>query len=75
LDTVYLQAKRYAADVVVGIKDIQAFIGALVGHGASKGVFVSTSYFSNPAQDFAHRATHQRVILMPEPEFPLRMQG
>jgi restriction system protein len=33
LDTMYLQAKRYAADLVVGIKDIQAFIGALVGHG------------------------------------------
>jgi restriction system protein len=53
LDTVYLQAKRYGAGVVVGIKDIQAFIGALVGHGASKGVFVTTSHFSSQAQDFA----------------------
>jgi restriction system protein len=48
----------------VGIKDIQAFIGALVGHGASKGVFVTTSYFSNQAQEFAHKAAHQRVILI-----------
>ena len=64
LDTVYLQAKRYAGDVVVGIKDIQAFIGALVGHGASKGVFVTTSYFSNQAEEFARKAAHQRVILI-----------
>jgi restriction system protein len=64
LDTVYLQAKRYAADAAVGIKDIQAFIGALVGHGASKGVFVTTSYFSNQAQEFACKATHHRVILI-----------
>jgi len=64
LDTVYLQAKRYGSDIVVGIKDIQAFIGALVGHGASKGVFVSTSHFSNQAQGFARRASHQRVILI-----------
>ena len=64
LDTVYLQAKRYGADLVVGIKEIQAFIGALVGHGASKGVFVTTSYFSNQAREFARKASHQRVILI-----------
>jgi restriction system protein len=64
LDTVYLQAKRYAADLGVGIKDIQAFIGALVGHGALKGVFVTTSHFSHHAQEFARKATHQRVILI-----------
>jgi restriction system protein len=64
LDTVYLQAKRYAADLVVGVKDIQAFIGALVGHGASKGVFVTTSHFSSQAREFARKASHQRVILI-----------
>jgi restriction system protein len=64
LDTVYLQAKRYAAGVVVGIKDIQAFIGALVGHGAPKGVFVTTSHFSNQARDFARRAQQQRLTLI-----------
>jgi restriction system protein len=64
LDTVYLQAKRYATDLVVGIKDIQAFIDALVGHGASKGVFVTTSRFSSQAQEFARKATHHRVILI-----------
>jgi restriction system protein len=64
LDTVYLQAKRYGADTTVGIKDIQAFVGALVGHGASKGVFVTTSQFSSQAKEFARGAPHQRVILI-----------
>ena len=46
LDAVYLQAKRYAADNTVGRERIQQFAGALVGQGASKGVFVTTSSFS-----------------------------
>ena len=64
LDTVYLQAKRYGEDLAVGIKDIQAFIGALVGHGAAKGVFVTTSHFSSQARDFAQRAPQQRIRLI-----------
>lgn len=71
LDTVYLQAKRYGADLVVGIKDIQAFIGALVGHGATKGVFVTTSHFSHQACEFAHRAQQQRIILIDGEELML----
>src|SRR5262249_2343107 len=39
LDVVYIQAKRYAADNTVGRERIQQFAGALVGQGASKGVF------------------------------------
>jgi restriction system protein len=45
LDAVYLQAKRYAADNTIGRERIQQFAGALVGRGASKGVFVTTSSF------------------------------
>jgi restriction system protein len=59
-----LKAKRYGAEAPVGIKDIQVFIGALVGHGAGKGVFVTTTHFSNQAREFARKATHQRVILI-----------
>ena len=43
LDTIYLQAKRYAADNPVGAAAIQGFAGALLAQGASKGVFVTTS--------------------------------
>ena len=62
LDRVYVQAKRYSGNSV-GRPDVQAFLGSLVGLGASKGVFVTTSTFSTQARDFA-RHLPQRVILI-----------
>lgn len=53
LDSVYIQAKRWNADHVVGRPDIQGFVGALVGNGASKGVFITTSRFSEEARRYA----------------------
>ncbi|NIK89265.1 restriction system protein [Rhizomicrobium palustre] len=63
LDRVYIQAKRYAAGSTVGRPDVQAFVGSLVGFGATKGVFVTTSSFSTQARDYAKHLT-QRVILI-----------
>jgi len=63
LDRVYIQAKRYALGLTVGRPDVQAFTGSLVGFGASKGVFVTTSTFSAQAIDFASRIP-QRVVLI-----------
>lgn len=63
LDRIYVQAKRYAPHVSVGRPEIQGFVGSLVGLGAAKGVFVTTSSFSAPAVDFA-RGLQQRVILI-----------
>jgi restriction system protein len=44
LDQVYIQAKRYTENVV-GRPEVQKFVGSLVGKGATKGVFVTTSNF------------------------------
>lgn len=63
LDRVYVQAKRYAETNTVGRPDVQAFVGSLVGLGATKGVFVTTSTFSSQARDFVKHLT-QRVILI-----------
>ena len=63
LDRIYVQAKRYASHVGVGRPEIQGFVGSLVGLGATKGVFVTTSSFSAPAIEFA-RGLQQRVILI-----------
>ncbi len=52
LDRIYIQANRYAPHVGVGRADVQGFVGSLVGFGATKGVFVTTSSFSAPAIDF-----------------------
>lgn len=51
LEKIYLQAKRWN-DGTVGSKEVQAFVGALSGQGASKGVFITTSTFSKAAKDF-----------------------
>jgi restriction system protein len=63
LDVVYVQAKRYAPDNSVGRERIQQFAGALVGQGASKGVFVTTSSFTSGAVQYAQRVP-QRIILI-----------
>jgi len=63
LDRVYVQAKRYAPGNAVGRPEVQGFVGSLVGLGATKGVFVTTSAFSNQARDFVRHLT-QRVILI-----------
>jgi restriction system protein len=66
LDRIYLQAKRYSEGNVVGRPEIQKFLGSLVGMGATKGVFVTTSKFSGEAIGFA-RHLSQRVILIDGP--------
>lgn len=63
LDRVYIQAKRYQASTSVGRPEVQAFTGSLVGLGASKGVFVTTSNFSAQAVEFAAKIP-QRVVLI-----------
>ncbi|WP_372069886.1 restriction endonuclease (plasmid) [Tistrella mobilis] len=63
LDRIFVQAKRYSPGNVVGRPDVQAFVGSLVGHGATKGVFVTTSTFSQQARDFLNRI-QQRVVLI-----------
>lgn len=63
LDRIYLQAKRYAPHVTVGRNDVQGFVGSLVGFGATKGVFVTTSSFSSRAVDYV-RHLPQRVVLI-----------
>jgi restriction system protein len=63
LDRVYVQAKRHAPGNSIGRPEVQAFVGSLVGFGASKGVFVTTASFSAQASAFVTRIP-QRVILI-----------
>jgi len=62
LDIVYIQAKRYSENKV-GRPDIQKFIGALSGKQTSKGIFITTSYFSEDAFNFVEK-TSQKVVLV-----------
>jgi restriction system protein len=63
LDQIYVQAKRYADGNTIGRETIQAFIGALQGFGATRGVFITSSTFTANARDYAN-AISTRVILI-----------
>lgn len=58
---IYIQAKRWDADKTVSRPEIQKFAGALLGEGASKGLFITTAKFSQGAIDFAER---QHIVLV-----------
>jgi restriction system protein len=61
LDVIYIQAKRWEA--TVGRPEIQKFAGALQGHRARKGVFLTTASFSSDAADFASRIDSKVVLI------------
>jgi restriction system protein len=64
LDQIYVQAKRYKEDSSIGRPDIQAFVGAISGKGATRGVFITTSRFTPDAHEFATRLSQPRIILV-----------
>ena len=63
LDVVYVQAKRFAQEKCVPVRELRDFVGGLEGHHANKGVFVTTSYFPATAYDFVTRLS-KRVALI-----------
>ncbi len=60
LDMVYVQAKRYEADI--GPAAIREFVGSLGEHKAHKGVFITCGGFTSGARDAAAKA-HFRIVL------------
>jgi restriction system protein len=63
LDNVYLQAKRWE-NGTVGRPEIHKFAGALLGKGAKKGIFITTSTFSSEAIRYAENLSNLKVILI-----------
>jgi restriction system protein len=63
LDAIYIQAKRWADGNGVGRPEIQKFAGALQGHRARKGVFITTSHFSREAADYVTRIDSKIVLI------------
>ena len=62
LDVIYIQAKRWK-NTVVGSPEIHKFVGALAGQRAAKGVFITTSTFTQDARDFV-KSIGTRIILV-----------
>ncbi|MBK7379575.1 MAG: restriction endonuclease [Ignavibacteriales bacterium] len=61
LDIIYIQAKKW--ENVVGRPEIQKFVGALAGQGAKKGIFITTSRFTNEAKDYIPRNETKIVLI------------
>ena len=51
-DKVHIQAKRWNPGHNVGRRELQGFVGALAGQSGSKGVFITTSDFTQEAIDY-----------------------
>ena len=63
IDQIYVQAKRYNRSNVIGSSAVRDFVGALSVNQAQKGIFVTTSSFSNGAMDAAKKA-RERIELI-----------
>ncbi|MDX8495320.1 restriction endonuclease [Mesorhizobium sp. VK22B] len=63
LDRVYIQAKRYTAGNSVGSGAIRDFFGSLDRHKAAKGIFVTTSTFTESAHETADYLS-KRIVLI-----------
>lgn len=63
LDKVYIQAKRWTSSSVKE-SNIRDFHGALSAKGASKGVFMTTSTFTEHAQRFNSEQRDKRIVLI-----------
>ena len=61
INKIAIQAKRYDKSNKIGTPLLQNFVGALVGKGLTKGVFITTSSFTNGAIDYAK---NQSIILI-----------
>jgi restriction system protein len=63
LDIIYIQAKRWKSDNVVGRPELHKFVGALAGQGAKKGIFITTSNFTKEASDYTPKNETKIVLI------------
>jgi len=61
LDIIYVQAKRWQG--AVGRPKIMEFVGALKGQKANKGVFITTSRFTEDAIDYVSKVDSKVVLI------------
>lgn len=61
---VYVQAKRWDSEQTIGSPAVQAFAGALLGKGATKGLYITTARFSKAARQFVQDQKVMRIVLV-----------
>ena len=62
LDVIYIQAKKWDS-VTIGRPEIQKFAGALLGKKAKKGIFITTSTFTNEAKKYVTDIDAKIILL------------
>lgn len=63
LDTIYIQAKKWKEDSSVGRPEIQKFVGALQSQKSKKGIFITTTRFTDEAKNYVSKID-TRVVLI-----------
>ncbi len=63
LESIYIQAKKWQRETKVSRPNVQAFVGALTGNNSNKGVFITTSDFTNDALSYVS-GLNIKVILI-----------
>ena len=61
---IYIQAKRWERNSTIGRPEIQKFVGALAGQGATKGLFITTAQFTNEAKKYANKQHTTKIVLV-----------
>jgi restriction system protein len=62
LDVVYIQAKRWV-NTRVGRPDVMQFVGALQGQKAAKGIFITTTRFTEDARNYVSQIGSKIVLI------------
>lgn len=63
-EKIYIQAKRFQPETVIGRPVIQQFLGALMGKGATKGLFITTAKYSKDAIEFVDNHLQAKIVLI-----------
>ena len=63
-DSIYIQAKKWDKDSTVSRPKVQKFVGALAGQGATKGLFITTTKFSDGAREYSQKQHTTKIVLI-----------
>lgn len=63
-DTIYIQAKKWDKETSITRPEIQKFVGALVGKGATKGLFITTAKFTEGAKKYSKEQHTTKIVLI-----------
>lgn len=64
LGRIHIQAKRYARKNTIGREEIQKFVGALAVAQSNKGVFITTSSYSNGAIEYVENLNGSTTVVL-----------